>query len=305
MRAIDEHIGTRMSGTARAVLQALAGSYNDIERAAWPRIETLMEKTGYSRPSIFRAINQLVAREIVIRQGGGGRGKPDVFRLPCVEKRLGEKGLTSETVSEGKGSHFRDLKGLTFETKTVSLLRQPSTKETVTNTVTEPGTTRARACEDTPEIAAKPAKVAASGPHQEVVDHYNGLWLLDRLTFPGGKGVVIRDLAQLRARCATPTDNGVADSKAILSAFHAGLNGDRPHMQTVIDHVGRWQQAGKPTRYDGRYHPEGGTNGKSRTTSLVNADRRPDGTERFGGETQAANDRTLRRIAERHRVPAV
>lgn len=55
--------------TAKFVLLALADHANDVDFTCWPSLNSLQTKTGFSRPTIWKAIDRLVELKVMKRVG--------------------------------------------------------------------------------------------------------------------------------------------------------------------------------------------------------------------------------------------
>jgi hypothetical protein len=70
----------------RHLMLVLAAVYHNPKHGCFPSIKQLMEQTGYSRSTIFVALNQLKKDQRIFQNSGGGRGKRNAYTV-CYERQ--------------------------------------------------------------------------------------------------------------------------------------------------------------------------------------------------------------------------
>lgn len=93
----NTHLIANMTGTAKGVYLALC-TYADAEGVCYPGVKKLMEAAGCSRPSIFRALQQLCDLGVIERESRKtAKGDPDTNLYHILLSQPEQGGITSET----------------------------------------------------------------------------------------------------------------------------------------------------------------------------------------------------------------
>ena len=121
-----------LPSTEKFILLALSDHANDEDYTCWPSLKHLMRKTGFSRPTVWKTIDRLIALGIVARVGESAAGSTkyrvevgqaltqgkyvtQVTRLPGVGNDVNQVGKQGNQVGNGVTPNHQEPSGTVIE----------------------------------------------------------------------------------------------------------------------------------------------------------------------------------------------